>query len=215
MEMPTIRQTILETLNQRGPLCIDEIAASTHLSKMAARYHLGLLVREQLVARREVAHRGGVGRPQIVYGLADDAYAHLPQQYELLAEHLMGEIVTALGPKETRTLLRRVGRRVAESAPALRVGSGLGARVQRAGKFLSAHGYMACTGKVDDGLSLAVCNCPFRQVALEHREICEMDLALVGALLDGPIKMTHCIANRDAQCRFVAKKQANERLVRT
>ena len=213
--MPTIRQTILEALNRSGPLCVEEIAVAAHLTKMATRYHLGLLVHENLITLRQVAHHGSVGRPQIMYGLADAAYDHLPQEYDLLAERLLDEIANTLGPKETRTLLRRAGRQVAESAPALRAGAGIGARVQRATKFLTEHGYVACAEKMDDDLSLAVCNCPFRQVALAHRQICEMDLAMVGTLLDGPVKMTHCIANRDSQCRFVFKKYGNERLIRT
>ncbi|MDE3089792.1 MAG: hypothetical protein KGJ80_10480, partial [Chloroflexota bacterium] len=50
---------------------------------------------------------------------------------------------------------------------------------------------------------LNVCNCPYRAVAQEHREICDMDVAMIGALLEVQPKMTRCIANQDGQCQFV------------
>ncbi|MBI4785424.1 MAG: ArsR family transcriptional regulator [Chloroflexi bacterium] len=204
--MSTIRQTILETLNQRGPLCVGEIAQVAQLSKMATRYHLGLLARDNLIVQTKPAHRGCVGRPEKVYALGAGAHEHLPKQYHLLAGQLLDEIADTLGEKETRTLLRRAGKRIAESAPALRAGAGTEARVKRVAKFLAGRGYMADWADEGDTLALVVCNCPFRQVAIEHREVCEMDMTIVGALLETPAKMTRCIANHDAHCRFVMAK---------
>ena len=205
--MPSIRQIILETLNQRGSMGVAEIAQVTHLSKMAARYHLGLLARESLIVQKEIAHHGGVGRPQVLYALADPAHEHMPKQYNLLAGELLDEIADALGLKETRALLRRAGKRIAGTAPTRRTCAGIESRVKRAAKFLAAHGYMADYAKESDDLSLVVCNCPYRQVALAHREVCEMDMAMVAALLDTTTKMTRCIAHHDTQCRFVLPKK--------
>ncbi len=201
--MRTIRQTVLETLGQRGPLNVQELARATHLSIMATRYHLGLLARERLIAPEEIVHCGRVGRPQIVYTLTDEAHARLPQQYEWLAAQLIAEIAQALGGKETRALLRRAGRRIAGGMHAAAPGGAIQTRLRRTAKLLSARGYMA---RVDNATetagALVVCNCPFRSVASEHRELCELDRALVIALLDAPAQMTRCLANADDQCRF-------------
>ena len=56
---------------------------------------------------------------------------------------------------------------------------------------------------------LNVCNCPYRQVAQEHRQVCDMDVAMIGALMDTPLKMTRCIAHGDGQCQFVVSKKAS------
>jgi predicted ArsR family transcriptional regulator len=57
-------------------------------------------------------------------------------------------------------------------------------------------------------LRLNVCNCPYAQVAQAHREVCDMDHAMIGALLDAPLKMTLCIAHQDGQCRFIIPKKS-------
>jgi predicted ArsR family transcriptional regulator len=202
-----VRQIVLETLSQRGPLPVDAIARAAHLSKMAMRYHLALLAREGLIVPRDTEPRGVVGRPQVVYALADGAHEHLPKQYNTLAGQLLDEIAGALGTKEVHAMLRRAGRRAASPAPALRQGTCVESRLNRAVKFLSERGYMARWKKTGAGFALNMCNCPYRQVAQTHREVCEMDIAMVGALLDAPTKMTRCIANDDGQCQFVIAKK--------
>lgn len=201
--MSNTRQVILETLSQRGALPIDELARATRHSALATRYHLTLLIDEGLVAADQVDHQANVGRPQVLYALADGAHEHLPKQYNWLAEQLLEEIGDSLGAKEKRTLLRRAGKRIAMTASSLRRGTRLETRLERAADFLTERGYMAHWGKNNDAYALHVCNCPYRQVALQHREVCDMDIAIVGALVDSPIKMTGCIANQDSRCSFI------------
>ena len=203
--MSLIRQTILETLSQRGPLPLSEIARAARHSATATRYHLGLLIADGLVVANAVARRTSAGRPQALYTLADRAHAHLPKQYDALAAQLLAEIMRTRGEKETRALLCRAGRRLAEIAPPLRRGARIEARLNRAVDFLCARGYLAHREKSDDPAALCVCNCPYRQVTFAYRQVCEMDIALIGKLLDSPLKMTQCIADRDAQCVFVVK----------
>jgi len=204
--MPTVRQTILETLGARGALPLDELARAARHSKLALRYHLTQLLDEGLVVSQDVAHRGVVGRPQLLYTLADGGHEQLPKQYPQLAEQLVTEIVETLGPKQARALLRRAGRRAAEAANPLRRGAGVEARVNRAAAFLSERGYFAHVEKTDGDLILRVRNCPYRQVVHQHREVCELDLALVDALVDAPLKMTQCLAHCDCACSFTIRK---------
>ena len=203
--MSNTRQIILETLSQRGPLPLEEIARAVRRTPLATRYHLGLLIGDGLITANEVARCARVGRPQALYTLADSAHAHLPKQYDALATQLIAEITHACGEKETRALLRRAGRRLAETAPPLRRGARIEARLNRAVDFLCARGYLARWEKSDNPATLGVCNCPSRQVTFAYRQVCEMDIALIGRLLESPLQMTHCIADQDAQCIFVVK----------
>ena len=205
--MSKIRQTVIETLSQQGPLSVEEIARAAHVSTIAMRYHLTLLARQGMIVQRDAAHRGGVGRPQMLYALAEDAREHLPKKYPALAAQLLDEVTETLGDKEARAMLRRAGRRAAMTAPPLRRGAGTQARIHRATKFLSERGYMARWEKSNGEFLLNVCNCPYRQVAQEHRQVCDMDVALIGTLLDAPLKMTYCIARDDGQCQFVVSKK--------
>ena len=205
--MSKTRQTILETLSQSGPLPVAALARAARLSPIALRYHLTLLAREGLIVRHDVKHRGSVGRPQGRYALAEPAHERLPKQYNALAAQLLDQVAETLGAQQARAMLRRAGRRAAAAAPAPRPGASSESRMKRATQFLSQRGYMARWEKSNGDLRLSVCNCPFRQVALEHREICEIDIAMIGALLDAPARMTHCIANQDGQCQFVVSKK--------
>jgi predicted ArsR family transcriptional regulator len=206
--MSTLRQTVLETLGQQGPLSVAAMARAARVSTMVMRYHLTLLAREGLIVQQDVVHRGEVGRPQILYALADPAHAHLPKKFDTLAACLLDEITGTLGAKEARAMLRRAGRRAANGAPPSRQGAGVEARVKRTARFLSARGYMARWEKSNDDLSLIVCNCPYREVAQKHNEVCEMDHAMIGALLDVQPKMTRCIARQDGQCQFTLAKKS-------
>ena len=210
--MSKIRQTVIETLSQAGPLPVEEIARAARLSTIAMRYHLTLLAREGLVVQQDAAPRGSVGRPQRMYALAATAHERLPKKYNALAAQLLDEMSDTLGAKEVRAMLRRAGRHAAASAPPLRAGAGAQARLNRATKFLSERGYMARWEKSNGDLLLNVCNCPYRQVAQEHREVCEMDRAMIGTLLDSPLKMTRCIAHNDGQCQFVVAKKGEQRM---
>lgn len=207
--MSDTRRIILETLSQRGPLPVGEIARAVRHSPLATRYHLGLLIDEGLLVANEVNHRANVGRPQTLYALADQAHEHLPKQYHGLAMRLLDEIGDSLGEKEKRALLRRVGKQIAGTASVLRKSARLETRLEHATNFLRAQGYLARWEKIDSEFALNVCNCPYRQVALEHREVCDMDVALVGELLRMPMKMTNCLANRDTYCSFVVRPNDN------
>ncbi len=209
--MSTIRQAILEILSQRGPLPIDDIARLTHRSVMATRYHLGVLINDGAVLTHPLSRPTTVGRPQMLYALADRAHNQLPKQYDMLALNLLDEVMRVLGEKEERALLRRVGRRLANTAPPLRQAARWETRLERATDFLNQRGYLADWQRTNGEYTLNICNCPYRQVALTHRHVCDMDMALVGELLNAPMKMLHCIARQDSKCVFVVKPTANKK----
>ncbi len=209
--MSNIRQTVIETLSQSGALPVEALARAARLSPLAMRYHLALLAREGLIVQERAAPRGSVGRPQAVYVLAERAHEHLPKRYHTLAVQLLDELADSLGAKQARALMRRAGRRAASAAPPLRAQAGIVSRLNRAAAFLSERGYMARWEKSDDDRVLNVCNCPYRQVAQEHREVCDLDIAMIGALLDAPTRMTRCIARHDGQCQFVISKKLSSK----
>lgn len=206
--MSEARQALLVTLSRRGALPVGALARAIHHSTMATRYHLSLLLDAGLVVAENVAHSRTAGRPQLLYALAERGQERLPKEYHGLAEQLLQEVGNTLGERELRALLRRAGKRLAATAPPLRRGARVETRLDRAAEFLSAHGYLAHWDRWDNGYALHVCNCPYRQVALTHRQVCEMDMAMIGGLVDLPMKMTDCIASSGARCSFVLRATA-------
>lgn len=200
--MSNIRQVILSALSRQGPLSVDELARAAHLSKMAARYHVALLVRQHLVAAQAKLHRGGVGRPQVIYALTEGASERLPKQYDHLATALLEELVSSYGPHQVRALLRRMGRRQAATAPVLHREADLASGIRRAAQWLAARGYMASARTGGEHMALVVGNCPFRRVARTHPEVCEMDMAMIAALLGVSPKRIEKRAAERGHCRF-------------
>lgn len=209
--MSKIRRVILETLGQHDALPIDALARATRHSVLATRYHLGVLINEGLVSAQPAAPAVSAGRPQMLYALADSAHEELPKQYNEFAARLLDEIADTLGEKETRTLLRRAGKKLAASAAPLRKSTRIETRLERTVDFLSARGYMAQWEKLERDYALYVRNCPYRQVALTHRQVCEMDLALVDELMDFPMRMTQSIAHHDRQCTFLIRSNRSKK----
>lgn len=207
--MSSVRPSILHTLNQRGPLSIEEIARAIGISKMATRYHLRLLTQENLIATH-VKCCGAVGRPCKLYALTEKAHAQLPQGYAELVEHLLDELEHSLGERQTRALLRRAGKRAA--LPAAQAEAGIQARLNRTARFLSRSGYAARVDRAPDALALVVYHCPYRTAARRYPAVCEMDRAMIGALMQTDTRMTCCIAAGHAECRFLVSRRDQEKV---
>ncbi len=198
--MSRIRKSILDTLSRQGPLPVREIARAAHCSEMAARYHLAVLAKSNCIAAAKQRPRQTVGRPQLIYGLTENACEELPKHYSGLATELLGEITALVGRKKTRRLLRRIGERAAGHVSAQ---GGAIVRIHRTIRWLNARGYMADWKKQDGQVRLRVHNCPFRQVVRSHSLVCEIDLAMLSALLDWDPRAMQCHSGDDAVCEFV------------
>lgn len=198
--MSKIRKSILDTLSRQGPLPVREIARAVQCSEMTVRYHLAVLARSSCITAASQRPRQTVGRPQLIYGLTENACEELPKHYSGLAMELLGEITALVGRKKTRLLLHRIGQRAAGHVSAK---GDAEARIRQTARWLSARGYMADWKKQDGQVRLRVHNCPFRQVVRSYSEVCEIDLAMLSALLGWDPRAMQCHPSDDAVCEFV------------
>lgn len=205
------RSIILQVLGQRGPLTLAQLARAVQRSPLATRYHLDVLIAQGIVAPSHVAHRARVGRPQTLYALTPRAHIYLPHQYAWLAQQLLTELARVCGERELRMAFQRIGWRLAETLPLSRPTTRLRTRLRRAINFLCARGYAARTEQGNDGWAIIIHHCPYQQVARVSRAVCELDLALLDALVQVSFKMTRCIARQDAECVFVLSTRATRK----
>ncbi len=201
--MLNVRQTILRILANRGPLPIEEIAQATHLSKMAARYHVRLMEQNGLVKRCRPEHRGSVGRPSAAYVLGGSAHELLPKRYDTLATLLLDELVRTLGAAKASDLVKQAGERVARTAPRLARRAGIETRLRRLAAFLAPRGYRVSWVKIDQGARIIVHDCPYAHVARAQPIVCDLDRALFGALLGIPSTGVTRTTVRDGECQFL------------
>ena len=57
----------------------------------------------------------------------------------------------------------------------------------------------------DDTILLRTFNCPFHELAHEHREICEMDTNMMRKVLGSDVSLSSCMLDGHAGCTFVVK----------
>jgi predicted ArsR family transcriptional regulator len=112
-----------------------------------------------------------------------------------LARHLVGEVKETLGPEETEDILRRVAIRMAHEGPPPTPGQSFEERLDQVVNYLESRGFIFRWEKTDDGYMLSNVNCPYRQVAEEHAEVCAMDSVLIEEMTG--VEPKHLTMHRD------------------
>jgi predicted ArsR family transcriptional regulator len=158
----------------------DEAAEAVDVSRSLAAYHLDRLADDGLLEvtyQRRTGRSGpGAGRPAKLYRRApgEITVSVPPRDYELAAR-LLAAAVEAADDPPVRGALTTVAKAT---------GRAMGADV-RAGRCtvleaLDEHGYEPVT---DEEGGVRLHNCPFHQLAEEHRElVCGMNLAMLSGL---------------------------------
>jgi predicted ArsR family transcriptional regulator len=177
---------------QGGYVGREEAASAAGIARGLAAFHLDKLVGAGLLEvtyRRPAGRSGpGAGRPAKLYRRSRQqvSISLPPRDYELLARLLAGAIHQE-APADVEHRL---------AAAARRVGSALAAEARRLAGRRPSRGRLLQAGvevlwrqgfepRSHDGQVL-LGNCPFRTVALEHRNlVCPMNLALLEGFVSG------------------------------
>jgi predicted ArsR family transcriptional regulator len=178
------RAALVEHLHRTGAQPVAAIAVHLGISEVATRRHLGVLVRDGLVAEGEARASGG--RPAACFRLTPRADQLFPQSYDRFANELLDFLTAEHGRDGLRAFLRwRVDREVDALASAIEDGP-LEQRVAQLAEALTAAGYLADV--VDDAeansgqrglpsLRLVQRHCAIQGVAREHPEVCTYEAA--------------------------------------
>ncbi len=200
--MHAVRKSILEILKRRGQATIQTLAEELEMAPVSVRHHLDLLIGDGLVTVVRSQRQSGVGRPQQVYALTDEANVHFPNRFRELADKTLNALKGVLSEAD---LLAVMADFAAQTAAPLR--SRLAAlpteqRVEMAIHLLTELGYMAECERVNDDFVIHTCNCPYADLADDHRELCHMDLILVSELTGlEPQRIRHMVAG-DGRCSY-------------
>ncbi len=200
--MQGTRQEILSILRKEKQATVEDLAERMGLTPMTIRHHLNVLQAQNLVAASQVQHLHKVGRPRLVYTLTDAADELFPQSYRELARYLVSEVKDTLGVEETRSIFQRIAEQIAQKAPLPVEGQSFAARVEQICDFMNSMGFLFRWEKTDEGYVIHNTNCPYRQVAAQHEELCLMDSFLLERLLG--VKPRHLSSLRDGKPSCVA-----------
>lgn len=169
---------------QDGPLGIREVARQTGLHPNTARFHLEALVSAGL-ATRSTEDRGAPGRPRIAYRATADGPSG-QRHYQLLAE-MLTSMVAAIMPDPGRSAEeagREWGAYLTEQPAPYQRHSAADA-IEKFSVVMEGLGFAPAAEAQADGLyRLRLRQCPYREVALRHRDvICSLHLGLMRGTL--------------------------------
>lgn len=209
------RAEVLKIVQRLGSASVKELEAEMGVTTTAVREQVAHLLREDFLQATRV--RGDVGRPYYVYSLTAKSQDLFPKDYATLAQLLLEETLEMHGAEGLRALLNRVSSRIASKLTVDPEASELSQ------KLLGLVASMGATGmevsmvpvKSDEGVSgyvLKAHSCPYFDVALNHREICDMEQDMLVDLL-GPgvqVELQDRIVDGACACEFHVNRKQSE-----
>lgn len=204
---------VLEHLQKSGSATIKDLESVLGVTTTAVRQHLTMLQAQGYIERRRV--HAGVGRPHHAYELADKAQELFGCHCDDLALTLLEEVFLLEGSDRTALLLDRVGGRLAQKYADNVRSTALQERVHELASTLYDRGVIAdvsTEASMDgsDTIVLHTYNCPYHELAQDHREICDMDQKMIRQVLGSDVDLTKCMMDGHSSCSFVVSEVVTE-----
>jgi DeoR family transcriptional regulator, suf operon transcriptional repressor len=192
---------VLKAIQIRGEATIKEVARDLGVTASAVRLHLTMLEAKGAIHADPV--REGVGRPYYVYSATPEAHNLFYKDYGELARLLLQEVGATEGPEALQRVLRRVSERLAATYRDRVWGRDLADRVLSWAELLDQRGVVVQVEETGEGYILREYGCPYQNVAVENRAVCEMERQVMARLLESGIRLTQCILDGSHGCEFV------------
>jgi DeoR family transcriptional regulator, suf operon transcriptional repressor len=200
------RQLLTLLLEKKHGVSADELAQALAVSRSAVHQHLGTLEAGGYVEKRPRAPQGG--RPGFLWRLSERGVHLFPKHYAFFSGLLIAGIRERLGAERLKEAMQELGRRLAERSLHRVRGKPPREQVEEVATIMAELGYWSRTEE-DPGHELPLIdarNCIYHDLAREHREVCQLDLALMGTLLDADIQHVECMVRGGNACRFRVRK---------
>lgn len=191
---------VLKVIQMRGSASIKDVASDLDVTASAVRLHLTQLQARGAIRAEKV--REGVGRPYYVYSVTPEAHSLFYKDYGDLAKLLLEEVAETQGTDALQDVLRRVGDRLAEMYRDQVWGQQVADRARSWAELLEQRGVPVEIEKTDEGYVLREYGCPFHNVAVENRAVCEMERQVMARLLESGVRLTQCVLDGHRGCQF-------------
>ena len=204
------RQLLTLLLETKDGLSADELSTRLEISRSAVHQHLTALERDGYVEKRARPPEGG--RPGFAWRLTERGVHVFPKQYALFSDLLIRSLKQKVGSEGLADMLRDLGANLARDyAPRLK-GKTPEEQVVEVADIMKRLGYQAQAAP-DAQAELPLIdarNCIYHHLAREHKEVCELDLALLSTLLDADIEHVECMVRGGKACRFRVLSRADD-----
>jgi predicted ArsR family transcriptional regulator len=196
---------VLKAIQLRGQASIKDVAADLGVTASAVRLHLTQLQASGAIHADKV--REGVGRPYYVYSVTPQAHKLFYRDYGDLAKLLLEEVTATQGTEALQAVLLRISDRLAGIYRDQVGGQELADRIRAWASLLDQRGVAVEIEKTDQGYVLKEYGCPYHNMAVENRAVCEMERQVMAQLLESGVKLTQCALDGHRGCQFtIAEK---------
>ncbi|MEP7285124.1 MAG: hypothetical protein ABI947_05075 [Chloroflexota bacterium] len=205
--MQQTRQLILEVLHEQGEatveLLVKALAARTNhdITAVTVRHHLDVLRSEDLITAPIIRRRSTPGRPQHVFALTEKAMEHFPNNYQNLAENLLNQIKATLTPPQVNVIIEQIADSMVANAGLHNLSFDV--RMDHVVEYLNKQGYDAQWEACPEGYILRTRNCPYRNLASDHEELCGLDSRLITGLTGVIPRRLGRIVEHDESCAYL------------
>lgn len=204
---------ILEYMQRNGSATIKELEQLLGITTTAVRQHLTTLQMEGYIERKAV--HAGVGRPHHTYTITARVQELFACHCDDLALTLLEEVFALEGRDRASLLLARVSNRLANRYASSVRAVVLQERVQELANAMHQRGVLTDVKlNENDTIILHTYNCPYHELAQEHREICEMDKAMLRQVLGSDVNLTNCMMDGHHSCSFEVRSAGQDAAAR-
>lgn len=200
--MQDTRQQILEILERRGEVTVQELSEELGLTSVTVRHHLEILRSEGYITDPEVQHSNRPGRPRYVYRMTAMAADLFPSNYSGLAVALL-DAVEEITPEQRNQILEETAHRL--SAKAGSMPREPEQRLEAMARFLKRLGFVSRWEENEEeetSYYLHICNCPYHHVTQFHPETCYIDKTMLQDLVGTHIERVKGKAGVNSLCTF-------------
>lgn len=194
---------VVKAIRVRGKARITDVADDLGVTASAVRQHLTQLEASGLVRAEKV--REGVGRPYYVYSVTPEAHNLFYQDYGDLARLLLQEVTRVQGQEALAQVLRRLSTRLADLYRDEVDGYALTERVREWADLLDERGVVVDVKETDDGYLIEHYGCPYMNVAVDNRAVCEMERQVMERLLKSNVLLERCALDGHKSCQFAVR----------
>lgn len=199
------QQAILRLLlHEKQGLTLNEIAERIGITRNAADHQLTTLEGMDYTERVKTPSTGG--RPAHGFRLTDAGNHLFDKHYAMFSDLLVDMIKRREGGEGLARHMEALGHALAGQFRERIDGRTDVERIAQAAALMADVGYEADTEPDPESGSgrplISAHNCVYHHLAADHREVCQLDLALMGDLLDADIEHTECMVRGGAACRF-------------
>lgn len=195
------RRKILLLLKKRGGMTNDELSGLLQITPMGVRQHLLSLEKKGIITYSTVRH--GIGRPNFVYRLTENADKYFPTSYDRFALEILRDLEELDGRESVGRLFKRRKQRILnKNKEMLGNGKPTGEKVSILSEMLSNNGYIVEVANNGNSHVLRQFNCPIKAVSQYFHEACDNELDMYRELLGPDVERKQCMAKGDLSCEY-------------